>query len=265
MKILAINGSHRGENGHTQVLLDLLGEGIQAALPSATSPAEQTQSFEIITLAKHKINRCLACGKCHTQEHPLQCVYQEKDDVARIFARIAAADLVIYATPVYIFGISSLLKTFLDRMYSTSDVYEMRVTRSGLFFHHVEATICSKPFVSLVCCDNLDPETPRNARQYFRTYGRFMDAPQVGELVRNGGRLFGHGHDPQAAEKFPKVAAVYAAYRQAGRELAECGKISAATQRQANQEVIPVPFFGLLKRLPPFKRVMVTKAREFFV
>ena len=265
MKILAINGSHRGDSGHTRFLLDLLGEGIHAALTPDPSPFGRGGNYEIVSLAKHKINRCLACGKCHGQEHHLQCVYQEKDDVAEILAKIAAADLVIYATPVYVFGISGLLKTFLDRMYSTSDVYQMRVTKSGLFFHHVDEHICSKPFVALVCCDNLDPETPRNAREYFRTFGRFMDAPQVGELVRNGGRLFGHGHDPKAAERFPKVAEVYAAYRQAGRELAESGRISAATQRRANQEVIPVPFFGLLKRLPPFKRVMVTKAREFFV
>jgi len=254
MKILAINGSHRGESGHTKVLLDLLGEGIH------TAGAE----YEIVSLAKLKINRCLACGKCHGQEHHLQCVYQEKDDVAEIFAKISAADLLIYATPVYVFGISGLLKTFIDRLYSTSDVYKMRVTRSGLFFHDVNEAICSKPFVALICCDNLDNETPRNAREYFQIFGRFMDAPLVGELVRNGGRLFGHGHDPRAAEKFPKITKVYTAYRQAGHELAEYGKISAATQRAANQEVIPVPFFGLLKRLKPFKHMMVTKAQEYF-
>lgn len=254
MKILAINASYRDDKGHTKVLLDLLSEGACAA----------GAEFEIITLAKHKINRCLACGKCHQQEQYLRCVYQEKDDVAEIFARIAASDVVIYATPVYVFGLSGLLKIFLDRLYSTSDVNLLRVTKNGQFFHHVDEKVCSRPLVSLVTCDNLDPEMPRNAREYFRTFCRFMEAPLVGELVRNGGRLFGHGHDPEAAKRFPKAAQVYAAYRQAGRELAENGRISAATQRKANQEIIPVPFFGLLKYLRPFKRVMVTKAREFF-
>jgi hypothetical protein len=184
MKLLAINGSYRGDKGHTGHLINLLYEGAQAA------GAES----EVVTLARQKINRCLACGECHTSEHYLKCAYAEKDSVAQIFSKIAAADFVIYSTSVYVFGISGLLKTFLDRLYSTSDVNEMRVTRSGLFFHHVDEAICSKPFVSLVCCDNLDPEMPRNAREYFRIFARFMDAPRVGELVRSGGRLFGYGN-----------------------------------------------------------------------
>lgn len=254
MHILALNSSYRGDSGHTRALLDLLAAGAR----------EAGANFETITLARHKINRCLGCGKCHGPDHHLQCVYHDKDDVAALYAQIRQADLLIYATPVYIFGISGLLKIFLDRMYATSDVHQMRLTHSGLFFHHVDPQVCSKPFVSLVCCDNLDPETPRNALAYFRTYARFMDAPLAGELVRNAGRLFGHGHDPQATERFPKINAVYAAYRQAGRELAQTGRINPATQRQANQEIIPVPFFGLLKHLPPFKRQMVARAQEYF-
>jgi multimeric flavodoxin WrbA len=255
MKLIAINGSYRGDKGHTRHLIDLLFEGAQVV----------GAECEVVTLSKHKINRCLVCDKCHTPEHYLKCINAEKDDVAGIFTKIAAAGLVIYATPVYVFGISGLLKTFLDRLYSTSDVSEMRVTRSGLFFHHIDEAICSRPFASLVCCDNLDPEMPRNARDYFRTFARFMDAPHVCELIRSGGRLFGYGHDPKALERFPKIGEVYAAYRQAGRELALTGHISRTTQRRANQEIIPVPFFGLLKRLKPFKRVMVTKAQEYFV
>jgi putative NADPH-quinone reductase len=249
---VAINGSHRGDRGHTRHLIDLLFEGAQAA----------GAGCDVVTLARQKINRCLACNECHTPQHHLKCLYDGKDDVTKIFAKIAAADLVVYATPVYVFGISGLLKTFLDRLYSTSDVNEMRVTRSRLFFHHVDDAICSKPFVSLICCDNLDSEMPRNVRDYFRIYARFMDAPQVGELVRNGGRLFGYGHDPKAVERFPKIGEVYEAYRQAGRELALNGRISRPIQRRASQEIIPVPFFGLLKRLTPFKQVMAQRAKE---
>ena len=51
----------------------------------------------------------------------------------------------------------------------------------------------------------------------------FMDAPQVGILVRNGGRLSGHGSDPDREQGFPKIFKVYAAYEQAGGELAREG------------------------------------------
>ena len=49
---------------------------------------------------------------------------------------------------------------------------------------------------------------------------------------------------------FPKIAEVNAAFVQAGRELALGGRISAAAARRASQEIVPVPLFGLLKRLP---------------
>ena len=129
-------------------------------------------------------------------------------------------------------------------------------------FHHVDHAICSKPFVTLVCCDNLEDETPRNVLSYFRTFSRFLDAPQVGVLVRNGGLLSGHGHDPEREKQVPKILDVYAAYEQAGRELAKDGRIRRSTERRANQEIVPVPLFSILKRLKPFKRIMVERARE---
>jgi len=254
MKILAINASHRGDKGHTHFLINKLFQGAAAA----------GAECEKVTLARLKINRCLACGQCHTDGHPLQCVYDDKDDVRAVFHKMASADILIYATPVYVFGMTGLLKTFIDRMNATGDTFDLRMSEKGLMFHHIDRAICSKPFVVLVCCDNLETETPRNVLSYFQTFSRFMDAPQVGVLVRNGGRLSGHGGDPDRQQRFPKISKIYAAYEQAGRELAREGRIRYETQRRANQEIIPVPFFGLLKRLPfkPLKRRFIEEARK---
>ncbi len=254
MKILAINASHRGENGHTRFLLDKLLRGA----------VEAGAECETITLAKLKINRCLACGHCHSDDHSLQCIFGDKDDVKAVFQKMAGADILIYATPVYVFGMSGLLKTFIDRMNATGNTGDLRMSKKGLMFHHIDHAICSKPFVVLVCCDNVEAETPKNVLSYFRIFSRFMDAPQVGVLVRNGGRLSGYGTDPEGARRFPKIPEVYAAYQQAGRELAREGRIRHETQRRANQEIIPVPFFGFLKRLPfkPLKRRFIVEARK---
>ena len=254
MKILAINASYRGEKGHTHFLIDKLFQGAVA------TGAE----CETITLAKLKINRCLACGHCHTVDHSLQCIHDDKDDVRAIFQKIAGADILIYATPVYVFGMSGLLKTFIDRINATGDTLNLRVSEKRLMFHHIDRAICSKPFVVLVCCDNLETETPKNVLSYFRTFSRFMDAPQVGILVRNGGRISGYGSDPDRPKRFPKILEVYAAYEQAGRELTREGRIRHGTQRRANQEIIPVPFFSLLKRLPFkfLKRRFIEEARK---
>ena len=252
MKILAINASYRGNKGHTRFLIDKLFEG------AAVAGAE----CQVVTLAQLKINRCLACGQCQTGEGYLECVHEDRDDVAAVFCQMAEADILVYATPVYVFGISGLLKTFLERFYSRGGSSNLQLSKSGLMFHDVDHATCSKPFVTLVCCDNLEDETPRNVLAYFRTFSRFMDAPQVGVLVRNGGRLSGHGYDPEREKRVPKILNVYAAYEQAGRELAAEGRIRRSTERRANQEIVPVPLFGILKRLKPFKRIMVERARE---
>ncbi len=240
MKILAINGSHRGGKGHTQFLIDRLFQGA-AAVGAAC---------ECVCLADMRINRCLACGRCHDDDHYLRCVYDEKDDVRSIFRKMAAADLIVYATPVYVFGMSGLLKTFLDRLYGTGNTFDLRLSESGLMFHHIDRAICSKPFVALICCDNLEALTPHNVLDYFKGFSKFMDAPEVGVLVRNGGRLAGHGKDPARSAALPRLRASYEAYEQAGRELATEGRIHRLTQRRANQEIIPLALFGVLKRLP---------------
>ncbi|HEX2995082.1 MAG TPA: flavodoxin family protein [Anaerolineales bacterium] len=252
MKLLAINGSYRGDKGHTGYLLDLLFQGAR----------ETGAECKSILLARHKINHCLACDKCHQNDHFLQCAYRDRDGVAAIFEEMAQADLIIYAAPVYLLGLSGLLKIFIDRMYSTSDVNELQITKSGLLFHHVDRSICSKPFVSLICCDNLENEMPENAISYFRTFSRFMDAPHVGELVRSGGKLVQYGHDLERPQRFPRLEQIYNAYIQAGRELALRGRIEPMTQRQASQEIISVPFFKILKNLPAFKPVMLERAKE---
>ncbi len=254
MKILAINASHRGDKGHTGFLINKLFQGA----------VEAGAECETITLAKLKINRCLACDQCHTDDHSLQCVYDDKDDVRAVFQKMAGTDILIYATPVYVFGMSGLLKTFIDRMNATGNTRDLRLSKKGLMFHHIDRGICSKPFVIMVCCDNLERETPKNVLSYFRTFSRFMDAPQVGVLVRNGGRLSGHGSDPDGQKRFPKILEAYTAYEQAGKELARGGRIRRGTQRRANQEIVPVPFFGLLKRVPfrSLKRRFIVEAQK---
>ena len=251
MKILAINSSYRGDKGHTGFLIDKLFQGAKAA----------GAECQVVTLARLKINRCLACGKCHTKEHHLKCVYETRDDVAAAFHQMSQADIIVYATPVYVFGLSGLLKTFLERFYGRGDSGDLSISRSGLMFHHVDRSICSKPFVTLVCCDNLENETPKNTLSYFRTFSRFMDAPQVGVLVRNGGGITGHGSEADL-ESFPALRDAYLAFEQAGRELVRYGRVRSATERRASQSIIPVPFFRLLKRLPAVRSKIVERARQ---
>lgn len=254
MKILAINASQRGDKGYTHFLIERVFQGAR------TAGAE----CEEIILARHKINRCLSCHECQSKARYLNCVYSDKDDVRAIFQKMRAADLIIYATPIYVFGMSSLLKMLVERFYGTGDSSILRVADSGLMFHHIDHTLCSQPFVLLACCDNLEAEMPKNVVSYFRTFARFLDAPQVGTLIRNAGLLSGYGQTAESLRRFPKLIGVYAAFEQAGRELATTGHIQPATQRRAKQDIVPAPLFSWLKRLPlkPLKRKFVEEAQK---
>jgi NAD(P)H-dependent FMN reductase len=231
MKIVAINGSHRGERGYTQFLIDKVFEGIQHA----------GAQCETIVLSQHKINRCLGCRVCHTEKSYLKCVYDEKDEVSQLFDIMRSADMLVYATPIYIFTMTGLMKIFLDRITSTADSAILSLSDSGLFFHHIDKKLLSKPFVVLTCQDNFEFETSINVVSYFRTFSRFLDAPLAGILIRTSGSLVGHGKDKEKERQYPKIQQVYAALVKAGEELVMYGKISANTQKIANQPIINIP------------------------
>ena len=236
MKILAINGSHRGNRGLCGHYIRLLFRGAEQA----------GADCECVELSRLSINRCLACGHCQQETSRFECVYENKDDVHAIFEKMRSADLLIYATPVYVFGMSGLLKTFLDRLYATGISNEFKATQSGLLFHSIDSELCSRPFVPLICCDNMEYESSASVVAYFNVFSKFMDASQRGLLIRNGGKFI---QQPDADVVLRKKERIETAFIKAGYELASMGKIRASTQRGASQEVIPVPFFHWIKRI----------------
>ncbi len=231
MKILAINASLRGNKGFSKVLIDRLFVGAES----------EGAECEVIHLADLKINRCIDCEVCQRPDHFLKCTFHDKDDVNAVFQKMRQADVILFATPVYTFGISSLLKTFIERYYCTANVSSFHMTKSGLFFHHTDHEICGKPFAALIVYDNLENEMCRNIISYFKTYAKFSEAEMVGTLVRKSAGMF---HSTiQGANKNPVISRVFNAYIQAGRELATQKSIRKATEKKANEPIIKVPFF----------------------
>lgn len=105
MKILGICCSPR-KNSNTQIML-------QTTLDAAQ---EQGATVELVTLAGKTIAPCDACGtcgktgKCHI-----------KDDMQDIYPKIAAADGIILASPVYFWSVSGQAKVFIDRTYALNE------------------------------------------------------------------------------------------------------------------------------------------------
>ena len=102
MKILVLTGSPR-KNGNSATLAEHFIKGAK----------EAGHTVERFDAAFKKVHPCIACNSCG-MDGP--CVF--KDDFEFVRKHIIDADCVVFATPMYYFGISSQLKAVIDRFYA---------------------------------------------------------------------------------------------------------------------------------------------------
>lgn len=100
--ILIISSSPR-KNGNSQMLCEQFKRGAE----------EKGHTVTLIRLMEKKIGFCRACDGC--MRNGGTCVLN--DDMAEILKLFQKADVLVLATPVYFYGISAQMKTFIDRTY----------------------------------------------------------------------------------------------------------------------------------------------------
>jgi multimeric flavodoxin WrbA len=102
MKILGIVCSPR-LGGNTEILM-------KEALASATESGAQT---ELVTIAGKNIAPCDGCNGCRKTG-----VCLIKDDMHAIYTKMAAADGIIFGSPVYFGSVSAQGKAVMDRTFA---------------------------------------------------------------------------------------------------------------------------------------------------
>jgi len=102
-QILILKGSPR-EKGNSAVLADRLATG-------AAESGAQVESFYLHSL---DIRPCDACELC--KEPGSGCVIE--DDMQLLYPKLAAADAIVLASPIYWFTFSAQLKLCMDRWYA---------------------------------------------------------------------------------------------------------------------------------------------------
>lgn len=105
MKIVALQGSPRPKSNTAKILSWMVEEHHSL-----------DHEVEVIRLVEKKINGCLACAKCKEEPDKIGCI--QKDDASEILEKMVAADLVIFASPLYFWGVTAQLKALIDRTYS---------------------------------------------------------------------------------------------------------------------------------------------------
>jgi multimeric flavodoxin WrbA len=243
VKVLALNGSLRGAGGATGKILQSIKTGVERA----------GGIWNVVNLSELKIETCRACNHCQKTKL-YKCIFDGKDNTEEIFGKMADADMLIYASPVYVFGVSSLLKRFLERLHSRAPVAEVLLTKSGLFFHATDQSLSSKPFISIVVCDNIENLTVRNTKEYFRIFGRFMDAPHIAHLERRSAAAWIAALAGTGKKAKENAESVLDAYVSAGEELVLKGCISRRTKKIAERPFIKIPFpVRMARHIPAFR------------
>ena len=103
--ILVILGGGR-PRGNTRQLVDAFVKG-------AVDAGHQTG---VVSLNEKQVNGCIGCNACRFGK---PCV--QKDDFNSLIPAIKNADLIVFASPLYFWTLSSKIKAFIERFYCIAE------------------------------------------------------------------------------------------------------------------------------------------------
>ena len=103
--ILVVQGGGR-INGNTSQLADSFIQGAK----------EAGHTVEKISLNKNEVKGCIGCNACR---YGKPCV--QRDDFNEMVPKIKAADLIVFASPLLFWTLSSKIKAFIERFYCIAE------------------------------------------------------------------------------------------------------------------------------------------------
>lgn len=121
--ILVLTGSPR-RNGNSDQLAD-------AFITGALSIGHNVTRFDA---GRKKIGGCIACKTCWNREKP--CSFQ--DDFNELAPLLEAADVIVFATPIYWFNFPAQIKAAIDKM----NVYLVKSCRRPLKIKESLLLVC---------------------------------------------------------------------------------------------------------------------------
>lgn len=103
MNILVLSGSPR-KGGNTDLLVESFVKG-----------ASQKHQVEVVSVHDYKVNPCIGCNSCFARDDHKCC---QKDDMQIVYDKMAKAEMLVIASPVYFYGLSAQLKAVIDRLHN---------------------------------------------------------------------------------------------------------------------------------------------------
>ncbi len=219
MKILAINGSPRGKHGNTDRILQPFLRGAAAA----------GADWETVYAKDLNVKECTGCFTCW-QKTPGVCVF--KDDMAELLLKMRCSDMIVWATPLYLFGMNVRLRRIIER---TLPLYMPYMVKRGDRFTH-PPRFDDLPSKAVLISNCGFPERS-NFDALVDTFEKIHGTSLSAAILCPGGELLG-------VEALQEQCSWYlkAAY-DAGREMIETGQISVKTATLLEAPLVPVEAF----------------------
>ena len=105
--IVILNGSPR-KNGNTSMLVKAFTEGAESAGNTVTE----------FFLGEMNIHGCKGCFGGNSS---LECPCVQKDDMSQIYPAVKECDVVVLASPLYYWNMSSQIRTAVDRLFALEE------------------------------------------------------------------------------------------------------------------------------------------------
>ena len=154
MKILLLQGSPN-KKGSTNILAEHFSKGAKEA-------GHAVIRFDLTDMNIAPCTGCVACG----YEGP--CVQQDDNQVIR--EAILSADMIVFATPLYYYGMSAQMKIVVDRFCA----YNSSITRK-----HMKSAL-------LTVAWNSDNWTFDALESHYKTLVRYLDFEDCGMVLGRG-------------------------------------------------------------------------------
>ncbi len=217
--MVVVLGSPRGAKGFTYHCLAPFLEGVRE---SGIEP-------EIVHLHEHKVRGCSGCFSCWTGT-PGECIH--KDDAAELRRKIASADLVVYAQPLYVFSVPGIVKNLLDRMIPGFQPFLIETPQGVTGHPERDGHGFGRRIVVLSVCGFPEVVHFRPLVFMFRAMAGASGKVLCGELLRPASESL------RAGEQLgPIYGEVMESFRRAGREAASRGWVSRASERAVSRPI----------------------------
>lgn len=170
MKIIVLESSPN-KHGSSNQLADCFIQGAR----------EAGHEIQVIDAAHANIQPCGGCVHCG-YEGP--CI--QKDDMEQIRGQILAADMMVFVTPLYYYGMSAQLKILLDRFCAFNSSIQRKHMKSAL----------------LAAAWNSDDWTFEALSVHYHTLVRYLNLEDMGTVLGAGcgtPSMTQHSQYPQAA------------------------------------------------------------------